>query len=261
MATKKPLSTQINSYDEEFAAAAVAGAQRSSKLAGGGKYLSLSQGILKHEGQPIPGSAIDCIILDWCAHNTYYEGLYDAKNVTSPVCFAFEPDEEESLMAPHVHSLKPQHTDCVSCPKNQFGSAPNGRAGKACKNLRRLLLVPCGETKQGRFTPGKVLEPVVLGLHVPPTSTKAFDAYIKMLAHVEKRPSFGVHTRVIVTPHPTNQIEVSFEYLGKVDNSLVRPILDLRDSSAPELRAPYAPPVEKAPTVAAKAPGKRGGRY
>lgn len=261
MATRKT-STALMSYDADFAAAALAESKKSSQFSSSSSFLSVSQGVLKRDGLPIPGSAINCVILAWCAENACYEGTFDPRNPESPVCFAFSGADDEP-MAPHTNSAKPQHEICATCPKNQWGSDPKGGAGKACKNLRRLMLVPAGEVDErtGKFVAPTALDSTILGLKVPPTSTKGFDAYIKQVAHAMKRPSFGVYTRITVAPHAKNQLEVTFECLGNVAPLLVPQIMELRTIADQDLIQPYAPWVEKKPSVTQKAPQKRGGRY
>lgn len=74
---------------------------------------------------------------------------------------------------------------CAKCAKNQFGSrqAANGKAkGKACKEMRRLLMLPEGYSL-----------PVIIT--VPPTSLKNFDRYASALA-TRRTPLAAVVTLV-----------------------------------------------------------------
>lgn len=77
----------------------------------------------------------------------------------------------------------PEMFSCLSCPMNQWGSEHQRRAGKgkACKEMRRLLLLIDGWAL-----------PAILAL--PPTSIKAWDAYCSGLQ--SKRGSyFAVKTK------------------------------------------------------------------
>jgi hypothetical protein len=58
--------------------------------------------------------------------------------------------------------------ECAQCKFNQFGSDPKGRGGKACKEMRRLLIMP----KEWSM-------PALLSL--PPTSIRVFDKYASSL--------------------------------------------------------------------------------
>lgn len=77
----------------------------------------------------------------------------------------------------------PEMFSCLSCPMNQWGSEHQRRAGKgkACKEMRRLLLLIDGWAL-----------PAILAL--PPTSIKAWDAYCSALQS-KRNAYFGVKTK------------------------------------------------------------------
>jgi len=127
-----------------------------------------------------------CVILDWVTANNYFEGIYNPKDIKPPVCFAV--GREVLTMAPSENVTKKQSDLCKGCPKNDFGSDPQGGAGKACKNTRRLLIVPHDATD--KTTPWII--------SVSPTGLKHFDKYINTLSGV------GTHPLEVVT-------EISFE--------------------------------------------------
>ena len=136
------------------------------------------------------GSASDgplvCVVLDWVTANTYYEGLYNPKNIQPPTCFAIA--REPGKAKPSKHSPKIQGEECKTCEQNEWGSDPQGGKGKACKNTRRLLVVPANADDK---TPPWVLS-------VSPTGLKYFDKYVNTLADM------GTHPIEVVT-------EISFE--------------------------------------------------
>lgn len=55
-------------------------------------------------------------------------------------------------------------TDCESCKYNEFGTAGEGRRGKACKNMMRLYILTDSS-------------PIPILLSLPPTSLKAWQTY------------------------------------------------------------------------------------
>jgi hypothetical protein len=249
VATKKQ---EVRTYDEEFAQAAAADAARAAKLSSGSRFFGTAGGTLTYEGAAVPNNQIDAIILDWTPENAFYEGSYDAKNPVSPVCFALE---DEGEMVPHPQSMKPQHSDCGTCPHNAWGSAVGTdggpRPGKRCKNARRLMLVSAENLSDG---------PIV-GLRVPPTSLKAFDGYIKSVSHAMRRPCFGVKTRIRLERDGAS-FNVLFESLGAVDNREVNEILRRREEAQAPLYAPYEPVAAKpAAKPAATTTKKRGGAF
>lgn len=74
----------------------------------------------------------------------------------------------------------PSSWDCAGCPLNQWGSAAKGK-GKACKELRRLLVLVDGWALPALMT-------------LPPTSNKPWDAYCSGLA-AKKSAYFAVRTK------------------------------------------------------------------
>jgi len=129
---------------------------------------------------------LTCVILDWVSENTFFEGIYNPKDIKPPVCFAV--GAEPLKLAPSKNAPKPQHESCKDCPQNQWESDPKGGKGKACKNTRRLLIVPIDAE------PGT--QPWII--KASPTSLKHFDKYINALSDV------GTHPIEVVT-------DISFE--------------------------------------------------
>ena len=91
------------------------------------------------DGKTSPGP-ISCVILDYRNVNKYYKGAYNPKQLESPTCFA--QSKEIAGMAPSVNADDPQSKGCDECPWNEWGSAPGGGRGKACKNQVRIAVVP-----------------------------------------------------------------------------------------------------------------------
>lgn len=247
MAAKKVTTTQINNWDEELATQATVAAKSAAKNASAGNTFSTAGGILKFGGAPVPDNQIDAIILAGIASNAYYEGAWDPKSVSSPACFAFDP-ADDAEMAPHSASTKPQSDTCATCPKSQWGSAGGTSNAKACKNQRKLSLVPAGfiEGDKFKFSSAADLAQLAGGvLTVPPTSTRAYDAYVKTLAATRRRPPFAVATRITVVPG--TPFTMTFDFLGDVPSALLGPLVERRAVAEAELRTPYSP---NAPVVA-----------
>ena len=147
---------------------------------------------------------LTCVILDWVTANSYFEGIYNPKDPQPPVCFATA--REVDSIAPSKNSPQPQAKTCKDCPKNEWGSDPQGGKGKACKNTRKLLLVPVDATD--KTTPWV--------LPVSPTGLKHFDKYVNTLADL------GVHPLSVVTDVTFEPSEaypsLRFEARDKHDN-------------------------------------------
>lgn len=156
-------------------------APSSNKISTKGKVFSLPGG--KSGAGPI-----NVVVLDWVAVNMVYKGAYNAKNPSPPVCWAINKNLDE--LAPSANVKEPQGVDCASCPKNQFGSATTGK-GKACKNQRRLLVVPADFNESTE----------AMTLYVSPTGLKAWNSYVNKLAKDMGKLPIQVSTLVSFDPN------------------------------------------------------------
>ena len=122
------------------------------------------------DGQKSNGP-LECIILDFAWFMVHYPGVYNSNNPQQPNCFAVgrENPEAGDLKA-HDTVEKPQGPNCKECDKNQWGSAPTGK-GKACKNQRRLIIVPPDFDES--------TDP--MSMYVSPGGLKNFDKYVSRL--------------------------------------------------------------------------------
>lgn len=119
---------------------------------------------------------MDAVILDWVTANTYFEGIYNPKDIKPPACFAI--GREVNALVPSDRSPSKQSDACKGCPMNEWGSDPQGGKGKACKNTRRLLVVPVKAKED--------TQPWVIS--VSPTGLKHFDKYVNTLADLGTHP-------------------------------------------------------------------------
>jgi hypothetical protein len=129
---------------------------------------------------------LDVVIVDFISANTFYEGAYDPKNITPPTCFAL--GQIPTSMVPSDNAPVKQSDTCSACPMNQFGSAGNG---KACKNGRRLAVLPPDADES---TPLMVID-------VSPTGLKGFDGYVRSIASKFSMMPIGVVTQLSFDPN------------------------------------------------------------
>ena len=249
MATKKATGKSIANWDEKLAELARRTKALEDTAAIGGSKISIRGGAMTYNGTPVPGNKLNCIVLDHCLENHYYEGDFDPDSPSSPVCFALSK-ESARTMAPHEASAKKQHDQCEGCPKNAFGTAERGR-GKACKNVRRLVIIPEDAIKTG------IDKAEVAGFIVPVTSCKNWQGYVDQLATTLKRPPLGVITEISCAPHPKNQVEVSFRMKAAIDDgSAIDALIQRNEAVQATLMRPYEQ-IEQAP--APKPKGKKPG--
>jgi hypothetical protein len=114
------------------------------------------------------------VILDWITENTYFEGMYDPKNIKPPVCWAMGRDVHD--LSPSDNAPDKQHTACKGCPHDEWGSGVG--KGKACKNTRRLLIAAADADEH--------TQPLII--RISPTGLKHYDKYINTLADMGKHP-------------------------------------------------------------------------
>lgn len=264
----KTAGTAVAKWDEELARLAEINANM-EKSSVGGQFFGLRGGQLTFGDSPLPNNEMAVIIIDSVLENVYYEDDYDPDNPASPTCFAFGRDEK--TMAPHLivtDAGQSQHDQCDGCPMNEFGSAERGR-GKACRNARRLALIPAGTlARNGELDfiddPDHYKTADVAYLKVPPTSIRGYASFVQQVTSVLRRPTFAVITKVKVVPDPKNQFKVTFEVIDKVPDALISTLIERNKEIQAVIDFPYQlsdPEAEKpkgrgAAKPAAKAAGK-----
>jgi len=264
MATRKGKenkTTALAKWDEKLAQQAAAAAEQEAST-GGGQFFSLRGGKLSLDEAPIPNNEIACIIVDSILENTHYEDEFNADDVQSPSCFAFGRSEGE--MSPHEDAPAPVDESCAECPNNKFGSADRGR-GKACRNRRRLALIPCGTLKRDgsfdAFDAEELKSQTVAYLGLPPTSINSFGAYVKKLASVIKRPPHAVFTKISLVDDSKTMFKLVFEDLGPVPNAALPVVMELHDAQRDVIGFPYQQREEEVqPKKRGKKTSRRGSK-
>ena len=265
MATKKQpaasKSTALVKWDEELAKQAEVAAGMEANT-GGGQFFSLKSGILSWQDAPLPNNQMAVVILDSILENVFYEGKYDPDTPQGPTCFAFGRDEK--TMSPHKIVIEASNQQCGAsglcngCEMNEFGTAEVGR-GKACRNTRRLAMIPAGTIENGKF---ELIEDeehfasTAIGfMKLPVTSVKGYASFVKQVAGALRRPPFGIVTKVKVVPDPKSQFKVVFEPIMNIPDELMGAIMQRHEEAKSTIDFPYQPAdEEKAP------PPKRGSR-
>lgn len=199
-----------------------------------GGFLSFKGGRLSYNEELIPGDKLNVIVVDFVLENGIYKEKYNPNKPATPMCYALGRIEEE--MAPHADSPEPQHIGCVDCPNNEWGSDPEGGRGKACKNSRRIAVIPADVLKGGAEAIKKV-QPVLCKL--PVTSLKAFSTFINQIVKVLNTTPFAVVAELSVTPS-ANQFQVNWKILDKVeDETLLSALYSKYEATQKMLWAPY----------------------
>lgn len=262
MATKKP-GTAVVPWKEEMAAAARKAAAV-EKNSGGGSILQkivAQGGVLTVDEQPVPGNALDVIVLQSVVHNAYYAGAYNPRVKSIPVCYSYgakDDDAPEDNMAPHEESKEPQDegNGCAGCWANQMGSADTGR-GKACKNVRQLAMVTADAAESAEAM--EAAEVRVLSL--PVTSVKFWANFVKKTAEDLSLPYWGVVVRVTAMPDAKTQFAVKFAFVSVIDFEADAGLYEaLKAKMEPlygEMTQPYKEPTEEAAPPPRAAPARK----
>jgi len=232
---------------------------------GGGQFFGLRGGVLTWQDTPVADNQMAVVIVDSIFENVYYAGKYDPDAPQAPSCFAFGRDEK--TLAPHEIAVDKQHATCEGCPMNEWASADVGR-GKACRNTRRLALLPAGTFKRdGSFEPITDLEHFETAgvgfMKLPVTSIKGYATFVKQLATTLRRPPAGIVTKIKVVPDAKTQFRILFEPLVTLPDDIIPTIFKRREEVSAIIDFPYQPNDEEreAPKASKKATTKRGGRY
>jgi hypothetical protein len=235
MTTKKPdedvvaeQTKEIANYDEMLAAMAKKATAIEKPTT---SNIGTRAGILTLNGTPVPDNKLNVIVMASTHANLYYEGVYDEKNPTNPVCYAYSEDGEN--MAPHPKSSKPQHTDCASCPWNAWESDPKGGRGKACKNTRRLALIPADTTVEDLKTAE------IATMQLPVTSVKIWAQYVNKLSTLFARPPLGVYTTIGSVPDRDTTFKLTFLNGPLVDVSMIMPLVQKAEVVQEQLERVY----------------------
>jgi len=145
-------------------------------------------------------------------------------------------------MKPHRNSLTPQGGDdggCDDCPMNEWESDPKGGKGKACKEIRKLAILPVDALDLEDL--GAMGGVNLAILRVPVTSVKNWGNYVKLLSASVKRPAYGVITEIKLVPHAGSQFKVEFTPMEPItDGGELRAIMDQIPRASAMLTTPYS---------------------
>jgi hypothetical protein len=282
--TAKPSATgkSMVEWDKELAAYADKSAAAEANAGTGLQSFSLKSGVLSLDDNPMPNNEVPVIVLSHIFENVFYLEDYDPDNPAPPTAYALGHDEaelrwSEDSIAELDDGEKIAGELCDDTSINQWGSADKGR-GKACRNLRRLLVIPAGQfnKKTGAFELNTDEEhyakakPVFL--KIPVMSTPNWSNYVKSLAANLRKPPFVVATRIRVVPDAKSQFKVTFEALEEMPNSLFATLVKRHEEADTLIMQPYdmTPREEREPAprrsarakpAAKKAAKKTGRRY
>jgi hypothetical protein len=186
-----------------------------------GNKISLKGKVFKTPDGKVSPGPLRAVVLDWRTERNFYKGTFNPNQIEPPICWGLDRDIVE---APHDKVTKAQATNCGSCPHNQYGSAPNGK-GKACREYRRLAIVPANAT---------VASDVMI-IQVSPTGLRHFDNFVLGLgAGPYGKSTIETVTEISFDPaqdYPT----LRFTATETLDDEHLEIMMTLREKAQPSL--------------------------
>ena len=229
--------------------------------------ISLKSGVLTYNGAAVPGNQMEVLIVAAAHRNVYYAGRYDPNNIVNPNCFALSengddmeahevvPDDnvpEDDAASPRT---EPATRTCQGCAMGAWGSNPQGGRGKACKETRRLLLLPADCLGD----PAGVQAAEMAILDIPVTSVKNYANMVNTLATTINLPMWAVVTMLQVVPDAKTQFQVKMTPMRPAgQEEIIRALMKRRDEALRVALQPYdGVGGENTPDVPVSAPTKR----
>lgn len=221
--------------------------------------LAFRSGTMTYQGNVIPGNALNCIILLSVFEHALYQNVLDNKpfnpqNTEPPICFALampSPDGEKPEMIPHAAAPAKKNPICSTCQYFAWGSDPKGGRGKACKEVRRMLLLgesAVWDAQSQRFAdPEGARKAEAATVSVPVTSVKNWANYAALVSGQHSMPPWAFITRLSCVPDPKTQFQIKFDIVRPIDASHYPALFERVQAAGSTLMTPYTP---KAPTQA-----------
>lgn len=217
-----PSSSRLAALAEQAKAAAAQERPSVSKV-------SLKSGVISIGGSPVKDNRLDCIVLASTYRNTFYKGRYDPNNIVNPNCWALS--ETDQNMVPDEKIEEPVNATCAGCPNAEWGSDLNGGRGKACKETRRLVLIPASVLEDD--DPVAAIKTAEMAfLDVPVTSVKNWAQYVNILAGSTGLPVWAAVTEISARPDPKTQFKVEFRGIKAAGDDAILDALEARKPEA-----------------------------
>ena len=228
-------------------------AQAAASEAPKGGFLSFKGGNISYNDELIPNNKLGIIVIDFLLENGIFREKYNPNKPASPMCYAFGRTEND--LAPHEEAEDPQHDDCASCPNNEWASDPEGGRGKACKNSRRIGVIPA-DVLDHPDTVDRIKKVSVVMCKLPVTSIKNFSTYVNQVVKVMDKVPFSVVTELSTKPHPMNLFQVHWRVTDEIRNQdVLEALFEKREQFQKQLLQPY-PKFDEDAVPATKASGK-----
>jgi len=194
-----------------------------------------------------PASEIEVVIVGVASgvSKTYYQKNYSEGDDFAPDCFSLDG------VTPDVNAPHKQNPVCQTCEQNQWGSAvtDTGRRAKACKDTRRIAVVPLSNIANASLG-GPML------LRIPPTSLPNLAGYSDFLEL--KGADFPYVGTTLGFDYDVAYPKITFKALGFLDDEQAAEVVEVMGDPLINRMLNEAGPTAQAP--AAEAVGELTGR-
>ena len=196
--------------------------------------ISLRVGVINYAGEPVKGNVLPVVIVAASHLNTYYDTAWDPDSVSPPACFAISEDGKD--MRPHANVVNPQHATCEGCPQNEWGSAGGKSRGKACKETRRLVMLPAAALEDAETVSKAEMAMVKL----PVTSVPAWSNYVNSLSATLGLPHYAVEGQMTTQPDAKTQFKVVLTPTRQIkDVEILRAVMARREQAKAIAMLPF----------------------
>jgi hypothetical protein len=178
-----------------------------------GNFFSTKGGTLSFQNMMLPGNKMEVIVLVGAHENVFYGAKFDANAPTSPLCYAYSFDG--AGMVPHDEADARQAPACGQCRNLAWGTGDGGK-GKACRELRRLCVIPASAAA----SIDAVMTATAGLLRVPIMSVKNWVTYVNTLA-TKALPTFAVICEISLVPDPKSMFRIEFKPLRTIEDTAI----------------------------------------
>ena len=154
--------------------------EKSKPKISGARSISTKGGSF-HIGEEDIGDFMELCIIDWVFSNTFYAGRWDPKATRGPSCAAIGRDDHDHLVPFSGEGFSPIHDSCGDCPKNEWGSDPQGGKGKHCKNAVRLVVAAADDVRTAQAEGQSAAQVDAYYMSVPVTSVQGLMKVISII--------------------------------------------------------------------------------
>lgn len=229
---EKPAGTLAVPSANRFAALAAQAKEAAALERPNLSKISLKSGVITYGGHPVKDNRLPCIIMAASYKNALYKGRYDPNNIVNPNCFSLSEFDDD--MVPDAVVTRPEAESCTGCPMREWGSDPGGGRGKACKETRRLIVLPASVLEDE--DPIKAIKEGELAIiDIPVMSVKFYSQYINILSDSIGLPAWAVVTDVFTKPDPKSQFVVQFQGIKAAGGDDILDALEARRAQAAKI--------------------------